>query len=385
MRLALDARTIYWPVRRGTGKNLIDLYTHVLALKPDWQVVAYHRLPGAPLPLLPPAAIPRLIEMPGDRFEAWRRLRLPLAAWRDRADFLHCPANLAPPWSAVPTVVTIHDLIPLDMPQAGGATERAGFRLAIQQSARRAAHIITPSRYTADRLAREFGADPARMTVNHWAPDSRMRRVPRGAQDHVLERYRLSRPFVLHFGAADPRKNTARLLEAWARVGRTRRGDWVLLVVGLDDRTRQALGHMVDTLGLGDSVRLHGFADESDLPALLSGAGILAYPSLSEGFGLPILDAWVAGTAVLTSNTTSIPEVVGPNGIAALMVDPADSGAIAWGLGQLMGDRISRAHLVVGGRQRVGQYTWANTAARFVGVVEQVVGASGRLGCRRAA
>jgi hypothetical protein len=154
MRIALDARTIYRMVRRGTGKNLIDLYRTIARMRPDWHVIAYHRTPEGGDELFgvldEPNIEPRQIEMPGDRIHAWGRWRLPMAAWRDGADLLHCPANLCPTWMPVPTLVTIHDLIPLDMPDGRPGGDLRLFEQSVKTACRRAAGIVTPSAYTRD-------------------------------------------------------------------------------------------------------------------------------------------------------------------------------------------------------------------------------------------
>lgn len=377
MLIGLDARTIYRPTRRGTGKNLIDLYRHLAVVRPDWQVIAYHRQPGRLQRLMPKRVFqPRLIEIVGDRFDAWPRLRLPAAAWRDGVDLLHCPSNACSSWMPVPTVVTIHDLIPLDIPDGQPTIGVRRFEQSVRTACRQAAWIICPSHYTARRLVGEFGADPQRMTVNAWAPDSSVCSVPCADWSRVLQRYNVRGSFVLHFGSGEPRKNTRRVIEAWAVCDRVVRHQRQLLVVGLDDRTREALARSAKQLGVGSSVRLHGFADEADLPTLLSAAEVLVYPSLSEGFGLPILDAWAAGTAVLTSNATSLPEVVGD---AAMLVDPLDGCSIARGLHRLLGDRTLRSELLARSQRRLTRYSWHATAQRFAEALEQAVDARGVL------
>lgn len=377
MRIGLDARTIYWPTRRGTGKNLIDLYTHLSSLRPHWQVLAYHRQAGRVSPLLPDRNItPRFIEMMGDRVDAWQRWRLPMAAWRDGVDVLHCPANLSPAWMPMSTIVTIHDLIPLDMPQGREAKQVRRFVQSVQLACRRAAWIICPSRYTRDRLVQEFDADPDRITVNPWAPDSSVEPVPQHLWEPVLARYGVDKPFVLHFGAAAPRKNTRRLLEAWSMLDKSVRRQCQLLVVGLDPRSAEQLQITAASLAVGQSVKLHRFVDEKDLSTLLSAALVLAYPSLSEGFGLPILDAWAANTTVLTSNCTSLPEVAGD---AAFLVDPTDSCSIARGLSRLIGDRTLRSDLNFRARNRLKQYSWEATTDRFAWTIEQAASLTGVL------
>ncbi len=372
MFIGLDARTIYQPNRRGTGKNLIDLYTRLAAVRPHWRVIAYHRQPGQVDELLPsPNIQPKLIEMVGDRFDAWQQWRLPVAARRDHLDVLHCPANLCPQWMPTKTIVTIHDLIPLDFPDNRPATQVRRFERAVRRACKSAAGIICPSSYTRDRLVRQFNADPRRITVNAWAPDSSVQPIPQHRWAPVLDSYGITKPFVLHFGAADPRKNTRRMIEAWAACNPIHRRRWQLLIVGLDHKTRQELSNTVTQLSLQSSVRLHGFADEAHLPTLLSASELVAYPSLSEGFGLPILDAWAAGTTILTSDCTSLTEVADD---AAILVDPLDALSIARGLNRLMRDARLRSELIYKGRNRLKRYSWRATTERFAAALERAAG-----------
>lgn len=372
MRIALDARTIYQPTRRGTGKNLIDLYTHLAQAQPDWQVTAFHRMQGQTPSLLPEAQVtPQHIEIMGDRFNAWERVRLPMAAWRSDASLLHCPANTCPSWMPIPTLVTIHDLIPLDHPQGRDAAHVRHFGQSILNAAQNAAGIICPSHYTRDRLIREFGADPTRITVNHWAADSSVQYVPADDRKEILKQYNLQdSQYVIHFGASAPRKNTHRLIEAWTALDASDRDQWKLLIVGLDDDTLARVKTMIASHDLSHSIQAHGFADEAHIPALLSGSDVLAFPSLSEGFGLPILDAWATRTAVLTSNGTSLPEVAQD---AAVLIDPYNTAQIAAGLSELIRDQNLREKLVELGSQRLKPFNWQATTKRFVHAVEKAL------------
>lgn len=374
MRIGLDARTIYCPQRRGIGKSLVRLYQNLQLVRPDWQVIAYHRTwcDEQPLPELFAEAFvePRCIEMPGDRFDAWQRVRLPMAARLDGVDLLHCPANACPSWTPVPTVTTIHDLIPMDHPDTVSGSMARQFERAVHIACRRAAVITCPSIYTMRRLIRDLGVEGHRIHLTPWGADGEAANFTPEHLDAVMARYRISAPFVLHFGAADPRKNTRQLLEAWALLGGRSRRRWQLLVVGLDAAAQGDLMSYCHALGVHDTVSLHGFAPEEDVPALLAAAGVLAYPSRAEGFGLPILEAFAAGTAVLTGNRTSLPEVAGD---AAILVDPTDPVAIAHGLGQLLRDGPLREELVRRGVGQLAQYTWTECAERFARALESVV------------
>jgi len=379
MKLAVDARTIFRTERRGTGKNLVDLVRHIATLRPAWEIVLFHRggrdaehdSPFADHPNVQP----RFIEIPGDRWDAWQQVRLPWAVWRAGADVLHCPANTAPRWCPVRRVVTIHDLIPMDKRFNPDGAE--AWAADVTRAARKAAAILTPSAFTAELVERTLGVSADKITVNGWAPDAACQRVTdQAALTDVRGRYGLDVEgrYVLAFGGADPRKNTARLLDAWAAIERPVRAGWSLLVVGLGPAELERFGRRAVALDIAGGCRLHGFADEADLPALVSGAEVMAYPSLSEGFGLPIVDAFVCGTAVLTSRTTSMPEIAGP---AAELVDPEITADIARGLTLLMTEPERRARYVTAGLERATLFNWDATARRAIEVFERVAGDEG--------
>jgi lipopolysaccharide export LptBFGC system permease protein LptF len=236
MRVAVDARTVYSPVRRGTGKNLIDLYQRVARLRPDWEFLMLHR--QAKVADDPFAAEPNVtqkaVEIKGDRWNAWEQIRLPVAAFTARATVLHAPANTAPRVPLVKMVMTIHDLIPVDMPE-----HTAGSRAWVANvggAARVARRILTPSHYTKDRLMGHFGLPADRIVVNHWAPDGTCERVTDPSvidAARARQGLRPGQPYVFGFGAVDPRKNTQRIVEAWASLGEGIRSKVALLLVGL--------------------------------------------------------------------------------------------------------------------------------------------------------
>lgn len=367
MRIGLDARTLFSPQRRGIGKSLLRLYQRLATTRPDWQVYAYHRSPGFTPEDLPSNFVPRFIEMPGDRYDAWTQLRLPSAAWLDKVEVLHSPANHCPHWMPVPTVVTLHDLIPLDMPEGRSSDELHKFEQAVGSACAKATAVITPSKYTRKRLVKDYGLNAKRAIAVPWGVTVEQEAVDIGDFDASLQRYQVDRQFMLHMGAGEPRKNTRGVIEAWAMVRPAYRRNWKLLIVGLDDATKAALEKLCLALGIQDQVLLHGYAKEQDLPVLLSAASALLYPSLSEGFGLPILEAFAVATPVLTSDTTSLPEVAGD---AAEMVPPGISTALSSAITRLMKDPMRRGELVTRGTQRLTQFRWADAADQYAQVLE---------------
>lgn len=370
MRIGLDARQVYRAQRRGIGNSLFELYRHLLDVRPDWHVVAYHRQRQWDGDVLPADRVEaKCIELPGDRFEAWAKWRLPMAARSDRVDVLHYPANFCPKWMPIPTIVTFHDLIPLDLPYQHGEAEVRRFRTSLELAGAKASVITCPSRYTADRLVRDYTVPSQLVRVHPWGAERKGETFTAGAIRKVMERYRIGKRIVLHFGSGQPRKNTAGVIEAWARIRRRSKSVWQLLIVGLEGDGHHEFGRMISRLGIEQQVRLHGFVDPDDMPLLMEMADVLAYPSFSEGFGLPVLEAFATDTAVLTSDITSMPEVAGD---AALLVDPRQPAAIARGLSRLMSDSHLRYQLVMKGRARLEQFTWRRCAEQFAEAVESI-------------
>jgi len=233
--------------------------------------------------------------------------------------------------------------------------------------------VITPSEYTRSKLTEEFGICADKVTVNHWAPDSGCRRITDSVELVRARRaYGLDseRSYVFAFGSGDPRKNTRQLIAAWALLPERLRSEYTLLLAGVQGSMVSSFRRRVQELGLTGGCQIHGFAKEHDLPALISGATLMCYPSLSEGFGLPILDAFACGAPVLAGNVTSIPEVAGD---AAMLVDVRNPRAMAEGLRTLLEDSRRRESLIERGKERVSQFTWDACARRLGQVFRDVL------------
>jgi glycosyltransferase involved in cell wall biosynthesis len=378
-RIGLDARSIFMPRPRGTGRNLLDAYRLIPSLRPAWQFTLYHQR-DVPCEVSQgfPNVRTRRIDIPGDRLDLWFQVRLPAAAWRDGVDLLHLPANAAPRRAPVPLVVTVHDLMPLTDVGGCSPVQQRAFRRGVERTVRDAVHIISPSQATCDELHDRFGVDLERVTVIPWAPDRAIATAV-GATDgstmqgriaRVRAHYGLEQDWLISFGGSSPRKNTRGLLDGFARVVRALRDQVQLVVVGCEPASLRAeLEEWARALGVRADCRLLGFVPHEDLPGLLSGARALAMPSLCEGFGLPILDAFACGTPVLTSDLSSMPEVAGE---AAIYCDPHSPLSIADGLTRLL-DGACVERLRAAGYERLREFSWERTARLMCEVYERCV------------
>jgi glycosyltransferase involved in cell wall biosynthesis len=286
------------------------------------------------------------------------------------AQLVHGPANSLPLLRfGLPGVLTIHDLAIFDHPDWFPAGQWFATRIVVPQSIRRARAIIGPSEATKQALVRIFQVEPARCRViPHGVETEFSLPVSTAVRAELTARYALPDRYLLQVGTVQPRKNYVTTLRALAQIPTEQRIP--LLVVGGFGWKYDEVVDTVRGLDLTDWVRFVGYAGMAELPGLYQLAQALVFPSLDEGFGLPVLEAFAAGTPVVASNAGAIPEVAGD---AALLSAPADAGALADNLLRLLTDSQLRERQVAAGRARAALYTWSASAAAHRAVYESVV------------
>ena len=301
----------------------------------------------------------------------WTQAGVKSAARQVRADLLHAPTGLAPMSGREPLVVTIHDVSVLRFPERFPRWFRMWARLTLPRVAKHATAIITDSTASCDEIVHFCGVAAERITV---VPLGIPPRIAEATNPRALERvrkaYGLDAPFVLTVGSLEPRKNLPRLLRAVRELrAEHRTRDLRLVHAGPAGWLGADIADTLRELQLADAVRFLGYVPDDDLPALYALARVTAYPSLYEGFGLPIIEAMASGSPVMTSSVSSMPEVAGK---AALLVDPERIDAIAEGLRRLWVDDTLRNRLIVDGRTRAARFTSANTARLTLDVYRKV-------------
>jgi alpha-1,3-rhamnosyl/mannosyltransferase len=317
----------------------------------------------------------RRIDMLGDRFDAWFQVRLPLAARRDRIDLFHFPASVAPAWCPVPYVATVHDIIPLRVPGELPPDRTRAYRRGVSRAVRGADRIITISNSTRADLHEEFGVPLDRMSTILWPPDMRIVAAAQAAftsaqRQQILEKYELADRWLITFSGGGRRKNARGVLDGFSRVSPEHRRGVQVVMIGCEPTAyRQQLVADAERMGIAGSCRVLGYLPDEDIPTLLRGSSGLLIPSRYEGFGWPILDAFVCGVPVLTSNVSSMPEVAGD---AAVYCDPHDPRSIATGITRLL-DAEAAAELVRKGRSRLAVFDRERHVEAICGVYEQCV------------
>jgi glycosyltransferase involved in cell wall biosynthesis len=294
----------------------------------------------------------------------WMQMVLPGILREVRPDVVHFTNYLAPVLTETPFVVSFHDMSLTLLPEAHTLKKRLLTASLVPAVARRARRILVPSESTRRDVARLLPVDPDRIRLVPYAASPIYRRLPEGSP--VPRGLRL--PYFLYVGTVEPRKNLARMLRAFARVS-SALPDHQFVIVGQAGWKYAEVLKEARRPELAARVVLSGYVPESELPALYNHATALVYPSVYEGFGLPVVEAMACGTPVLTSDGSSLSEVAGG---AALLVDPLREDALAEGLVRLARDPALRADLKSRGLVRAAVFSWERTARETIEVYREV-------------
>lgn len=320
-----------------------------------------------------PGSLP-LLGMP------WReQVRLSLQAARDKLDLLHSPCLTAPLRLACPSVVTIYDMIWFFPEKFSRGHKSSGkrklmewyYRFVPQLAASKAAAILTISQAAKEDIVRHLGLSVDRIFVTHLAASHIHYQVDDPERiEAVRRKYNLSADFVLAIGSADPRKNIATLVEAYALLPTPLQKRYQLVIVWTHSFLASSLTERVEALALNSRLRfLEGVSDE-ELVLLYNAASLFVFPSLYEGFGLPPLEAMACGTPVVAANNSSIPEIVGD---AALLIEAEDNEALAGAIAGVLVDEALRTVLVEKGLNRATSFSWEKCALETLAIYRKVL------------
>jgi glycosyltransferase involved in cell wall biosynthesis len=302
----------------------------------------------------------------------WQRLRVPIPVeWiTGRVDLFHSPDFVLPPVRRARTAVTVHDLSFMRHPECSSPPLLDYLMRSVPPSVRRADVVLADSAATRDDLIELLGIPPDRITVVYAAIDHDFgASVDETPPEPTLARYGIRRPYILGLGTLQPRKNFVRLIHAYHQLRERHDIPHQLVIGGGRGWLDQEIDEAIEGLGLENAVRLAGFIAEKDLPALYHGADVFAFPSLYEGFGIPVLEAMACGTPVVTSTTSSLPEVAGD---AALLVEPTNVEALSHALDRLIHEESLRDSLIERGYRQITRFSWHDSARRLLEVYNQI-------------
>jgi len=341
--------------RDGRG-HTFDVFVPTAPATNGWGKLSFH--PSGSHTMMPAVRI------------AWEQTMLPrqLAALKPRPDLLHGLAYALPVGWAGPGVVTIYDLSFLRFPKAFNLTNRIYLTATTRATARRARRILTISEHARRDIVRLLSVPEQRVDVTYPAAEERYRLLPALEVEIFREARKLPKDFVFALGTLEPRKNLVGLLHAYARLRAPRTP---LYVAGGTGWRFRPIFDTVQQLGLQDDVHFLGFVPEDELPLWYNAARLFAFPSLYEGFGLPVLEAMACGTPVVTSTAASLPEVAGQ---AAVLIPPQDTNRLAQEMERVLDDPQRQMEMRAAGRIQASRFSWRAMTDQTIASYERAVG-----------
>lgn len=356
MNIAIDIQTTLGQ-KVGMGFYVSNLVKNLQKLVPQHQYLLLH-----------PSVKDVDLSMPQRWW--WDQIRVPLQMAGKKIDIFHQPCFSAPLFWPGKTVVTVHDLILVLFPENISAPARFFFRRWMPFTYRRANHIIADSLATKNDLLRLTNIPEEKITVIHLGVEEiYYQPVPKNQQQTIKNHYHTGQQFILDVGTIEPRKNLSFLIEVFHETIKKFNLPHNLVITGKMGWYYEGIFQQIKELGLIKRVIFTGYVPDKNLPALYQASELFVFPSLYEGFGLPPLEAMASGLPVISSNRSSLPEVIGAGG---LLISPTDKTAWREAIGRTLTDQKLARRLGAAGQQRSRQFTWQKCAEKTLRVYENV-------------
>jgi glycosyltransferase involved in cell wall biosynthesis len=374
MRIGIDATAVP-PKPMGAGRYIIYLIHELAKLSTSHEFIVFAQA----------YLRPHLVEQVSDKIRIvwlknmsparrliWEQTAFPSLIHQMKLDLLHSPHYTMPLSRPVPSVVTFHDMSFFIYPKKHTLAKRYFFPWMMRRSSKRADMIIADSESTRRDAMRFIGIHPGKITTVHLGYQEIFRQISDEEYLHVVrQRYSLPDRFIFYAGALEPRKNIPLLLRVFEQLAQDQQELYLVLTGGTGWDNQETLARM-NSMHVRDRIVRLGHIDHIDLPAIFNLADVFVYPSLYEGFGLPPLEGMACGVPVITTNISSMPEVVGT---AGLLVPPNDEAALSQAIQQVLGDDELRQRLREAGPQRAAGFTWRHTADNTLKIYERVLSA----------
>ncbi len=373
MRICVNASPAVHHIA-GLGRYTQELMTALLAVDADNEYVAFYNRPAEARVDPPLDGIRHLTTNLATK--PWRMSALAghlLRISQDRlfpdVDLFHATDHLLPRLSRVRSVFTLHDLVFRFYPEAHKPLNRWFLTLMMPRFLRAADAVIAVSESTKSDAMRLYGLDDAKIKVIYEGVNPQFCPAPPETVSLVRRKYALPERFILSVGTIEPRKNLTSLLEAY-RALRNQGIEHKLVIVGKKGWLYEGFFRRLTQLGLENEVIFPGYVPDEDLPGFYGGAELFAFPSLYEGFGLPVLEAMACGAPVVTSDTSSLPEVADE---AAILIDPTGVEGLAHAMGTVLGSAELRDELRAKGRKQAAKFSWEKAARETALVYRKVI------------
>lgn len=379
MRIGIEAQRLFRKKKHGMDIVALELIRNLQRMDTQNDYVVFVK-PDEDDTVISESANMKIVPLKGGAYPFWEQVALPKAAKQYGCDILHCTSNTAPLFCDVPLVLTLHDIIYMErsamqlLADKGSAYQKFGNiyrRLVVPRVLKNCQQIITVSDYEKEVIGNYFGMQQDKRLVTvyngvskHFTPVTDEATIAR-----VKAMYLLPDRYFFFLGNTHPKKNTPGVLRAYANYIKQKGTDIKLVMI---DYNKHALINLLQELGypsLIDHIVLTGYVDNKDLPVIYGQSELFLYPSLRESFGIPVIEAMASGCPVITSNTSSMPEIAGE---AAILIDPYDPNTITQAMKKITSDTDIRSSMIQKGLHQAAGFSWAQMASHVLNIYHEI-------------
>jgi glycosyltransferase involved in cell wall biosynthesis len=373
MKIGIEGQRIFRKKKHGMDMVALELIKNLQIIDQENEYFIFVK-PDEDSSVLQETSNFKIIELNGGSYPTWEQIALPKAAKQYGCNILHCTSNTAPISTNIPLITILHDIIYMESSfykiLTGSATPYQKFgnayrKLIVPRVVKNSDKIVTVSHFEKNRIAEFFGmAGDEHLTAIYNGVSTHFKPVVENTElKRVKEKYNLPDKFFFFLGNTDPKKNTKGTLKAFSDFLKQSKTDYKLVMLDYDTNELEKLLVEIGDKQLINNIVLTGYVVNTDLPAIYSLSAIFLYPSLRESFGIPMLEAMSCGVPVITSNTSSMPEV---SGDAAHIIDPYKPKEITQGIIKILGDSVYAKHLSEKGIERSKLFSWGNMAKEYL-------------------
>ena len=375
MKIGIEGQRLYRQKKHGMDMVALELIKNLQIIDKKNEYVVFVK-PDVDNTCIPAAANFKIVELGGGPYPTWEQFALPRAAKKEGCDILHCTSNTGPIWSKVPLITILHDIIYLEsvslLKKSGTWYQKVGNmyrRWVVPPVVKRSKRVVTVSNFEKERIKNFMGLGDNLVAIYNGVGQHFRKITDESILNAAKEKYKLPDNFMFFLGNTDPKKNTPNVLKAFADFNKKSKTKFKLVMLDYEENALKAILNDIGSPETRNDIHLTGYVVNTDLPAIINQCKVFLYPSLRESFGIPILEGMACGVPVITSNTSSMPEIAGD---AAAIVDPYKPDEILAAIERILADEKFRNELCEKGMERAKLFSWRNMAVKYLELYEEV-------------
>ena len=376
MKIGIEGQRLYRKKKHGMDMVALELIKNLQKIDTENEYVIFVK-PDEDKGCIPTAPNFKIIELGGGPYPTWEQIALPRAAKNESCELLHCTSNTGPIWSKVPLITILHDIIYLEsisiLKKSGSWYQKFGNmyrRLVVPVVARKSRKVVTVSNFEKERIRDFMGLSDNLTAIYNGVGEHFVKINDKDVLLKAKQKYNLPDNFMFFLGNTDPKKNTPNVLKAFADFNNQSETKYKLLMLDYEENALMLVLNGIGHPEIRTDIVMAGYVPNAEMPAIINQCKVFLYPSLRESFGIPILEGMACGVPVITSNTSSMPEIAGD---AAILVNPTKPDEIVAAIKLILGDEKFRVELCEKGIERAAQFSWKHMAEKYLELYKELL------------